>query len=106
MDQTLINRIVEGALLASSQPLTLAQLKDLFPEEEPAPPGSIERALERLREACEGRGVELVEVASGFRYQVTGEVQIGRAHVLNSSHSQISYAVFCLKKKKNKTYDL
>ncbi|MGS7837804.1 SMC-Scp complex subunit ScpB [Stenotrophomonas maltophilia] len=74
MDQTLINRIVEGALLASSQPLTLAQLKDLFPEEEPAPPGSIERALERLRDACEGRGVELVEVASGFRYQVTGEV--------------------------------
>ncbi|TFZ44393.1 SMC-Scp complex subunit ScpB [Stenotrophomonas maltophilia] len=74
MDQSLIDRIVEGALLASSQPLTLAQLKDLFPEEEPAPPGSIERALERLREACEGRGVELVEVASGFRYQVTGEV--------------------------------
>jgi hypothetical protein len=51
MDQSLINRIVEGALLASSQPLTLAQLKDLFPEEEPAPPGSIERALERLRPA-------------------------------------------------------
>ncbi|HIE1100662.1 MULTISPECIES: SMC-Scp complex subunit ScpB [Stenotrophomonas] len=74
MDQSLINRIVEGALLASSQPLTLAQLKDLFPEEEPAPPGSIERALERLREACAERGVELVEVASGFRYQVTGEV--------------------------------
>ncbi|WP_416057068.1 SMC-Scp complex subunit ScpB [Stenotrophomonas maltophilia] len=74
MDQSLINRIVEGALLASSQPLTLAQLKDLFPEEEPAPAGSIERALERLREGCEGRGVELVEVASGFRYQVTGEV--------------------------------
>ena len=74
MDQTLINRIVEGALLASSQPLTLAQLKDLFPEDEPAPPGSIERALERLRESCQDRGVELVEVASGFRYQVTAEV--------------------------------
>src|SRR2546430_6842829 len=28
------------------------------------------------------------------------EDQIGRAHRLNSSHSQISYAVFCLKKKK------
>lgn len=74
MDQPLINRIVEGALLASSQPLTLAQLKDLFPEDEPAPPGSIERALEQLREACAGRGVELLEVASGFRYQVTAEV--------------------------------
>lgn len=74
MDQPLINRIVEGALLASPQPLTLVQLRELFPEDEPAPPGSIERALEQLREACAGRGVELVEVASGFRYQVTGEV--------------------------------
>src|SRR6266853_1236975 len=31
-----------------------------------------------------------------------GHRQIGRAHGLNSSHSQISYAVFCLKKKKKK----
>ncbi len=74
MDQPLINRIVEGALLASSQPLTLAQLQGLFPEEEPAPPGSIERALEILRDGCADRGVELVEVASGFRFQVTNEV--------------------------------
>src|SRR2546430_7473115 len=28
-------------------------------------------------------------------------VEIGRSTRLNSSHSQISYAVFCLKKKKN-----
>ncbi|MBD7955379.1 SMC-Scp complex subunit ScpB [Stenotrophomonas sp. Sa5BUN4] len=74
MDQPLINRIVEGALLASPQPLTLVQLKELFPEDEPAPAGSVERALETLREACSERGVELVEVASGFRYQVTAEV--------------------------------
>lgn len=74
MDQPLINRIVEGALLASNLPLTLAQLQGLFPEDEPAPPGSIERALELLREGCAGRGVELVEVASGFRYQITSEV--------------------------------
>lgn len=74
MDQPLINRIVEGALLAASEPLKLAQLQGLFPEEEPAPPGSIERALELLREGCQDRGVELVEVASGFRFQVTSEV--------------------------------
>lgn len=74
MDQPLINRIVEGALLASSQPVTLTQLQGLFPEDAPAPPGSIERALELLREGCAGRGVELVEVASGYRYQITSEV--------------------------------
>ena len=74
MDQALINRIVEAALLAANQPLALAQLHGLFPEDAPAPPGSVEAALEQLAAACEERGVELVEVASGFRYQVTGEV--------------------------------
>ena len=74
MDQSLINRIVEAALLAANQPLALAQLHGLFPEEQPAPPGSVEQALEQLREACADRGVELVEVASGFRYQVKADV--------------------------------
>lgn len=74
MDQALITRIVEAALLAANQPLTLAQLHGLFPEEQPAPPDSVEQALEQLRDACAERGVELVEVASGFRYQVKEEV--------------------------------
>jgi segregation and condensation protein B len=74
MDQLLITRIVEAALLASSQPITLVQLNELFPEEEPAPPGSVARALELLREGCGERGVELVEVASGFRFQVKADV--------------------------------
>ncbi len=74
MDQSLVNRIIEAALMAASQPLTLAQLHGLFPEEEPAPAGSVERALEELRDACAERGVELVEVASGFRYQVKADV--------------------------------
>jgi len=74
MDQDLVTRIVEAALLAANQPLTLAQLHALFSLDEPAPDGSVERALEALREACADRGVELVEVASGFRYQVKADV--------------------------------
>jgi segregation and condensation protein B len=74
MDQQLINRIVEAALLAANQPLTLAQLHALFPEEQPAPNDSVEQALEYLRESCADRGVELVELASGFRYQVKADV--------------------------------
>ncbi len=74
MDQSFIDRIVEAALLASPQPLTLAQLGALFPEEAPAPPGALEKSLETLREACSERGIELIEVASGFRYQVKTDV--------------------------------
>lgn len=74
MDQTLITRIIEAALLAANQPLTLAQLNELFPEDEPAPAGSIGQALEALQADCAERGVELVELASGFRYQVKADV--------------------------------
>src|SRR3712207_8834196 len=36
----------------------------------------------------------------GMRDNLHFAEKIGRAHVLNSSHANISYAVFCLKKKK------
>lgn len=74
MEQTFINRIVEAALLASSQPLTVAQLETLFTLDEPAPEGSLKQALVDLQAACSERGVELVELASGWRYQVRGDV--------------------------------
>jgi len=74
MEQDLIKRIVEAALMAAPQPLTLAQINALFPEDQPAPADSIEQAIQALRTECETRGVELVEVASGFRFQVKTEV--------------------------------
>ena len=74
MDQSLITRIVEAALMAANQPLTLAQLHGLFSLDDPAPDGSVELALETLRDRCDDRGVELVELASGFRYQVKADV--------------------------------
>jgi segregation and condensation protein B len=74
MDQTLVTRIVEAALLAANQPLTLVQLKGLFLLDEPAPDGSVELALETLRTQSAERGVELVEVASGWRFQVQADV--------------------------------
>src|SRR5258707_5862788 len=42
---------------------------------------------------------------SGGASRVEGGRQIGRAHRLNSSHANISYAVFCLKKKKKREID-
>ncbi|ALN86215.1 segregation and condensation protein B [Lysobacter capsici] len=74
MDQLLVTRIVEASLLAATQPLTLAQLHALFPEDQPAPADSVETALQILREGCADRGVELVELASGFRFQVQADV--------------------------------
>lgn len=74
MEQALVTRIVEAALLAATQPLTLVQLRGLFTLDEPAPDGSIEQALDDLREQCTTRGIELVETASGWRFQVQQDV--------------------------------
>lgn len=74
MEQAFVTRIVEAALLAANQPLTLVQLRGLFTLDEPAPDGSIEQALDDLREQCATRGIELVETASGWRFQVQHDV--------------------------------
>ncbi len=65
--------ILEASLLASNLPMSTAQLYAIFGDSPPKP-GSVEQTLTELKAACESRGVELVEVASGWRYQVKSEV--------------------------------
>jgi len=74
LDPALINRILEGALLASAQPMNVQQLVALLPDDHPDAEASVASGLTQLAEACAERGVELVEVASGWRYQVKAEV--------------------------------
>jgi len=62
--------ILEAALLAAGQPLSLAQLGALFSDEERPPGGEISRMLERLKQDCDGRPIELKKVASGYRLQI------------------------------------
>ncbi len=61
--------IVEAALLAAGQPLSIDRLLTLFLDEYQPTRDELRAALASLAEDCEGRGVELVEVSSGFRYQ-------------------------------------
>lgn len=93
MEQALINRIVEAALLASSQPLALTQLQALFGEDSPPPPGSVERALQDLAAANGERGIELIEVASGFRFQVCQQVHSYVARLWSERPARYSRAL-------------
>ena len=92
MDQHFITRIVEAALLAASQPLTIVQLRGLFTLDEPAPEGSIEQALTDLRAACEGRGIELAETASGYRFQVQADVHAWVARLWSDRQTRYTRA--------------
>lgn len=85
--------IIEGALLAASQPLSVAQLSELFVEEDDVDRAQIAMALEQLAEACEGRGIELKEVASGFRYQVRQDVHPWVSRMWSEKPSRYSRAL-------------
>ena len=66
-------RIIEAALLSSPEPLSLADLRRLFEEEIGA--DTLRRLVEELREDWRGRAVELVNLASGWRFQTRPEFQ-------------------------------
>lgn len=70
MSQIGLLQIIEGALLAAGKPLTVAQLGELFEEHERPDSAALRAALDEVAARCEGRGFELQEVASGFRFQV------------------------------------
>jgi segregation and condensation protein B len=75
METRQLKRIVEAALMAAGQPLTLVQINELFDEDQMPGVDAIANALAELQTDCDGRGIELVEVASGWRYQIRTDTQ-------------------------------
>lgn len=69
-----LKAIIEGALLAAGQPLNLDRLLALFVDDDAPTPDALREALASLMSDCVNRGIELVEVGSGFRYQVKADV--------------------------------
>ncbi len=77
---TRIKRTLEAALLASGEPVPITDMRQLFDEHYET--AVIRRALEELKSDWGERGVELVHVASGWRFQVRPEYQrqVDRLH--------------------------
>jgi segregation and condensation protein B len=63
-------QIIEAALFAAAEPLPADKLSQLFPEDNRPSLGEIRGFIASLQEIYQARGVELVEVASGYRFQV------------------------------------
>lgn len=88
-----LKRITEAALLAAGNPLSPTQLLALFGEQETLTHEDISRALAELQADCENRGIELVEVASGFRYQIRNDVHAWVARLWTERPSRYSRAL-------------
>jgi segregation and condensation protein B len=70
MNSDLLRQIVEGALLAAAKPLNIDRIEALFEDDERPPRDQIKAALDEIESDCRGRGFELKQVASGYRFQV------------------------------------
>ena len=69
MDSLPLKQIIEGAILAAESPLSIDQLMQLFEDDEPERV-DVRDVLQEIEQDCEGRGFELKQVASGYRFQV------------------------------------
>ena len=68
-----IKGILEAALLVAGEPVPLGQLAKLF--DPPLPADTVRKLLDELKRDWTGRKVELVQLASGWRFQGLTSVQ-------------------------------
>jgi len=70
MEQQEIQHFVEAALLAAGRPLNVDQIQALFDGRSTPEKSEIREAIETLNSDYQSRGIEILEVASGFRLQI------------------------------------
>jgi segregation and condensation protein B len=66
--------ILEAVLLAAGEPLSISRMQGLFDSKDVPAASDISQALEELAQDLQGRGIELSEVASGFRLKTRTEL--------------------------------
>ena len=74
MNHQYVKNVVEAALLAAGRPLTLEELMSVFDERDGSIADEVKGAIAALVQEYETRGLELTEVASGFRVQIRAAV--------------------------------
>ena len=74
MNTEYTRKVVEAAMLAAGRSLSLAELAQLFDPVDRPDNEQLRAALDELAQSYAGRGIELLETASGFRVQIRREV--------------------------------
>jgi len=64
-----IKNVLEAALLVAGQVLSIKKLANLFPEDARPTTDELNEALQELQGDYDGRGIELVQVGKGYRFQ-------------------------------------
>ena len=95
MSQEKVKNIIEAALMVSTKPLSIASILGLFESEQALQPerNDIRAALEELQQDYLERGIELAEIASGFRVQARDEFAPWVNHLFDERPPRYSRAL-------------
>jgi segregation and condensation protein B len=74
MNDQYVKNVIEAALLAAGRPLTMDELVSVFDERDGSNAEEVRGAIAALTADYETRGLELLEVASGYRIQIKPSV--------------------------------
>lgn len=75
-DEGYIKRVIEGMLMASRDTISIKQLTKLLSSEENISESQIKEIINKLIADYAGRGIELKELASGYRFQICSDLSI------------------------------
>ena len=83
---------IEGALFASREPMSIYQMKKLFGNQKAPTEGMLREAFASLTDDYQARAIHLVEVAGGFRFQVSESLIPYLANLTDDKPSKYSRA--------------
>ena len=95
MSKEKIKNIIEAGLMVSTKPLSITSILSLFESEQSLQPerNDVREVLEILQEDYSGRGIELTEIASGFRVQARNEYASWVNHLFDERPPRYSRAL-------------
>ena len=93
METNQLKNVIESILLAAGRPLSLDQLLALFEEQDKPERNDIREAVSALQADYEARGIDLVQVGSGYRIQVREGMQPWVARLWEEKPARYSRAL-------------
>ena len=93
METDQLKNVIESILLAAGRPLSLDQLLALFDEQDKPERNDIREAVSALQADYELRGIDLVQVGSGYRIQVRETMQPWVARLWEEKPARYSRAL-------------
>lgn len=93
MNTSQLKNVIEAALYVAEEPLSVERLLTLFNDEGRPSREQVGELLGMLGEECATRGVELVEVGSGYRFQARQELSPWLARLWDERPQRYSRAL-------------